>query len=84
VTYSRSEQWRIKRSSGHLDKALDSLTRAKGELRPLRELHDRMDRLLADAESLYKDMRNGSQPAPRMLPIDRSDDGEDEPSENPD
>jgi hypothetical protein len=45
-----------------------------------------MDRLLADAESLYKDMRNGSQPAPRMQPIDRSDDVEDfdEPAENPD
>ncbi len=83
MTYTRSEQWRIKRSAGHLDKALDSLTRAKGELRPLRELHDRMDKLLDEAEGLYKDMRNGSQPAPRML--DRSvPDGDDDPSENPD
>jgi hypothetical protein len=48
------------------------LTRAKGELRPLRELHDRMDKLLDDAESLYKAMRNGAQ-GPKMIPLDDSE-----------
>ena len=79
MTYTRSEQWRIKRSAGHLDKALDSLTRAKGELRPLRGLHDRMDKILDDAEGLYKEMRNGS--TPRMVEVMPDDDDGDGPEE---
>jgi vacuolar-type H+-ATPase subunit D/Vma8 len=34
VTYTRNDLWRIKRAAKHLDKTLDTLSRANGELRP--------------------------------------------------
>jgi hypothetical protein len=34
MTYTRNDLWRIKRSMNHLNKALDNLSRANGDLRP--------------------------------------------------
>ena len=80
TVYNRNDVWRIKRSQSHLDKALDSLTRANGELRPkqFETLRKGVQHAIDVAESVAAEMTKATASAP---PLDLNLDDEQEAAE---
>lgn len=63
MPYTRNDVWRLKRTMTHLNKALDSLTRAGGELRPKQfdGLRGELQGITTDAELLLVDIEKATQ-----------------------
>ena len=77
MPFTRNDVWRIKRSAQQLNKALDSLTRANGELRPKQfdKLRAELQGILNDAEALVIAMEKIAQgPVQKGLDLDLDDD----------
>jgi len=58
MAFNRNDVWRIKRSAQQLNKALDSLTRANGELRPKQfaDLRKHVDHAINVTETVLAEM----------------------------
>ena len=80
TVYNRNDVWRIKRTLQHLDKALDSLTRASGELRPKQfaAFRTRLQEVVGEAEKVHSEMTKATASAP---PLDLNLDDEQEAAE---
>ncbi|MET0666890.1 MAG: hypothetical protein ABWZ01_00070 [Methyloceanibacter sp.] len=65
--YTRNDIWRLKRTMAHLNKALDSLTRAGGELRPKQfdKLRKTLSEVSGDTEALLIDIESVTQARPQ-------------------
>ena len=85
MTINRNNMWRIQRSAKHLEKALDSLSRAGGELRPreLADLRKSFDTVMRQTERLHEQMETlMRQPGQaRQLDLDDLDDDTKEAAE---
>lgn len=76
--FNRNDRWRVKRSAKHLEKVLDGLARAGGELRPkqFRDLSARLKQSQDTIEALFEEMTaigEGEAP-PAELDLDLDDD----------
>ena len=81
MPFTRNDVWRIKRSAQQLNKALDSLTRANGELRPkqFEALRTHVDHAINVAEMVLVEMEKIVQattraPMQKGLSLDLDDD----------
>jgi hypothetical protein len=86
TAFNRNDLWRIKRTMNHLNKALDSLTRAGGELRPKQfdKLREELTRILGDTEDLLVAMekaQHAAHHAQKPLDLDLDDDEQAEAAE---
>ena len=81
MSFTRNDVWRIKRSAQQLNKALDSLTRANGELRPKQfdKLRAELEGVINDTEAVFIEMEKIVQattkaPMQKGLSLDLDDD----------
>lgn len=76
MTYSRNDLWRIKRAAKHLEKTLDNLSRANGELRPRQfaELRKTVDHAIHVTEDVLSDMEKAVKAVPTLNLGDLDDD----------
>jgi ElaB/YqjD/DUF883 family membrane-anchored ribosome-binding protein len=79
VSFTRNDVWRIKRSAQQLNKALDSLTRANGELRPKQfdKLREELQGVINDTEAVFIEMEKIVQATTKAAPrldLDLDDD----------
>lgn len=74
MTYNRNDLWRIKRSAKQLERALDSLSRAGGELRPkqFKPLRDLLDAITEKAEQLHRTMDTAGHEAAEEIAVDKA------------
>jgi hypothetical protein len=72
VSYTRNDLWRIKRAAKHLDKALDGLSRANGDLRPKQfaELRKHVEHATNVTESVIGMMEKALGDLPPKLDFD--------------
>jgi len=77
TAFNRNDIWRIKRSAAQLNKALDSLTRANGELRPKQfaSLRKHLDHATTVCETALAEMEKVTA-SPKGLDLDLDDEQE--------